>query len=451
MKPIIRPLGTLLMGGLYLLSLFFPIPYVSFGISLLALLVLISYFPYLNRLGKTVITALTVSALLLDLSWEGLQQFFFGLETNLNVLAIFIFVPLLSIPIQRGNYLQYIEVIFSFSIKKTHHLYLFSTVSAVSIGSVMNMGALPILYQLTETESFKDFATLRTKALNRGFVLAFMGSPYFVSIGLVISYFDVTWLQILPIGLVLGILFISIGVLMEKKRALAIPQTFEAPDAAALKKARRKVLELLAIIGALTAAIMIAQSYSPLSVLALIPIASIITSVTWSYAISTKEEFVHDYRSFFSDKLPAMGNELATFIVAGAFGTALLNNGIGEGIMYLLEALNITHVLMLIPLMALFFIIPAMLGVHPLITATILAITLSQASLFDDAHLFVSLGLLYSWMASILISPFSGVNLLMGAITRKNSFEIALKDNLGFGLFMWVVCYAATVLLYFVL
>ncbi|WP_416145190.1 hypothetical protein [Planococcus koreensis] len=116
--------------------------------------------------------------------------------------------------------------------------------------------------------------------------------------------------------------------------------------------------------------------------------------------------------------------------------------------MALLDALNITNVLLLVPLMLALMVIPALLGLHPVITATILAITLSDSPLFADDHFFLSLGLLANWMATTLVSPFSGLNLLLAALSRRSPFEISLKHNAGFALMLWIICYAAIVVLY---
>ncbi|MGI2327588.1 hypothetical protein [Planococcus sp. YIM B11945] len=438
------------MGATYLFAIFFPFSYAATFVSLFALIALLSFFPYLNRIPKALILALTLGALFMDLSPFGMHAFFIGLQTNANVLAIFIFVPLLAIPIKQGNYLKYIEVIFSYYIKKTNHLYLFSTVSAATIGAIMNVGSLPILYQLTDTKSFEPYSMLRIKAMSRGFVLAFLWSPYFISVGLILAYFNVTWLQLAPVGITLALIILLTGFFLEGKSREEIPMDMPATNPMELAKAKRKVAELALVVAFITAIIMIVENTTGLSVLTVIPLVSIVMSVVWTLFFSTKQEFIQSYRSFFEARIPGMGNELSLFIVAGAFGTALLNNGADRWILDLLDVLNITNVLLLIPLIALLMIVPSIVGLHPVITATILAITLSDSPLFLEDHLYLSLGLLSSWMAAILISPFSGVNLLMAALSRKSPFEISLKNNTGFAVLLWGICYAAIAGLYMV-
>ena len=451
MNPVIRPVSTLLMGGIYLLSFFIPFPYAPFLISLFALVVLVSYFPALPRMPKILISVLFTAGLLMDPSADGLQAFFMALQTNINLLTIFIFVPLLSIPIQQGQYLKYIEVIFAYYIKKTHHLYLFSTAAAGSIGAVMNVGTLPILYDLTDTPSFKPFDEVRLKALSRGFVMAFMWSPYFISMALVLSYFDVSWLQLFPIGLAITVMMMAIGFLNERKKNTPIPKISSIESSVTLGAAKRKVFELALILLAVTAAILIIENLTGLSVLTIVPLTAIAVSVVWSLLLGTPRELFENLQGYASGKITSMGNELSIFIMAGAFGTALLNNGADDWIRYLLETLNITHVLLLIPVMALLMTIPSWIGIHPIITATVLAITLSNSPLFAEDHLYLGVGLFASWMLAILTSPFSGLNLLLAAISRKSSVYIAFKMNFKFALLIWLVSYTIIAGLYVLL
>lgn len=448
MKPAIRPLSTLLMGGIYLLSFFVSIPYAPFLISLFALAVLVSYFPTLPRMPKILISVLFAVGLLLEPTSAGIREFFMALQTNINLLAIFIFVPLLSVPIQQGQYLKYIEVIFAHYIKKTHQLYLFSTVAAGSIGAVMNVGTLPILYDLTDTPSFKPFDEVRLKALSRGFVMAFMWSPYFISMALVLSYFEVSWLQLFPIGLAITVIMMGLGFWNERRKSRPIPEASSIKSTVPLKLAKRKVFELALILLAVTAMILVIENLTELSVLTIVPLAAIAVSFVWSLLLGTPRELIENLQGYASGKIASMGNELSIFIMAGAFGTALLNNGADDWIRYLLESLNITHVLLLLPVLAVLMAIPSWIGIHPIITATILAITLSNSPLFAEDHLYLGVGIFASWMLAILTSPFSGLNLLLAAISRKSSVYIAYKMNFTFALLIWLVSYAVISLLY---
>lgn len=71
--------------------------------------------------------------------------------------------------------------------KNTKKTYNALKLGTFSIGLVLNVGTLPILYYLTDTEQFKDHKVMCMAALNRGFALAFVWSPYFISIAVILS------------------------------------------------------------------------------------------------------------------------------------------------------------------------------------------------------------------------------------------------------------------------
>lgn len=71
--------------------------------------------------------------------------------------------------------------------KNTKKTYNALKLGTFSIGSVLNVDTLPILYYLPDTEQFKDHKVMRMAALNRGFALAFVWSPYFISIAVILS------------------------------------------------------------------------------------------------------------------------------------------------------------------------------------------------------------------------------------------------------------------------
>ncbi|NIK12465.1 hypothetical protein [Alkalibacillus almallahensis] len=451
-RTIIRPLSTLLMGSTYLLSEFVQADWVSILVSLFALTTIITYMPYLKRIPFILISALLGSAFLIFIFGDGLWDMFLGLNTNVSVLAIFIFVPLLSIPIKRGRYLEYLETVFNHYIKTTGQLYSFVKIALMGVGSVINLGTVPIMYQLTDTASYQPYRMLRARALGRGFAMAFMWSPYFISVALILSYFDVSWIQIFPIGLSMAIIGIFLGILFERKHSTPIEMNQSTTDETiSVKEAKRKLMELLVIILCLTALIMTIEYIVDLSVLTIIPLIAIVMSAGWGLVYESPRDLIKSYGQFTQERLPAMGNELSLFIAAGAFGAAILSAGASEWIIDFINFFGISHILVLIPVLLIIVNVLSFIGVHPIITMTALAITLSASPIFADDHLLLSFGLLANWMVSVIGSPFSGLNLLLSGLANSNPVAVGPRSNLLFALTLWFICYLTICLLYFVL
>ncbi|MET3683036.1 hypothetical protein ABID56_001126 [Alkalibacillus flavidus] len=451
-RAIIRPLSTLLMGSTYLLSEFLQTDWIAPLVSLFALTTIMTYMPYLKRIPFILISALLGSAFLLFIFGDGLWDMFLGLNTNVSVLAIFIFVPLLSIPIKQGRYLDYLETVFNHYIQTTGQLYSYVKIALMGVGSVMNLGTVPIMYQLTDTPSYQPYRMLRARALGRGFAMAFMWSPYFISVALILSYFNVSWIQIFPIGLSMAVVGITLGILFEKRHSQPIVVESEPSETTVtIQEAKRKLFELLIIILCLTAFIMTLEYLVDLSVLTIIPLVAIVLSAIWGLVYERPKDLIKSYGRFTQERLPAMGNELSLFIAAGAFGAAILSAGASEWIIDFINWFGISHILVLIPVLLIIVTSLSFVGVHPIITMTALSITLSSSPLFADEHLLLSFGLLANWMVSVIGSPFSGLNLLMSGLAQSNPVAVGPRSNLLFALTLWLICYATICLLYVVL
>ncbi|MGP4073377.1 hypothetical protein ACTWQB_12580 [Piscibacillus sp. B03] len=446
---IIRPVAALLMGLTYLTSQFLDSELLPILVSLFATITVISYIPYLGKTPMILIGTLLISSFLMLLNGDGLITLFHGMRENVGLLAIFIFVPLISLPIRTGQYLNYMNTVFNYYIKTSRQLYTYLKITLLSIGSVMNLGTIPIMYHLTETSSFIDYRDTRIRALVRGFSLCFLWSPYFISIALILSYFDVTWAQLFPYGFVFALAGFILGLFTMGKISEPI-KIVENEGEVPIGKAKRKLIELLMIIIGMTVITMTIEHFVDLSVLTIIPIMAIVVSTVWSLFYQSPKAFGKELLDYTQGRLPKMGNELSLFIAAGVFGVAILDAGASEWIIYLIEVSGINHLLILLPVLALVVNLLSFIGVHPIITNTALAITLSSSPLFAGDHLLLSIGLLSGWMITILVSPLSATNLMVGNLTNTNSVHVGMKMNWQYALMLYGVFYLLMVGMYYI-
>ncbi|MCP8617294.1 hypothetical protein [Salirhabdus salicampi] len=447
---IIRPLATLLIGFTYLFSQFFQHPIMTILISIFTVLAILAFIPFLNKVPKLLICVLLFVSSILFIKGGSLSAVMNGLNANVGLLCIFIFIPLISIPIHAGKYLQYLETIFHHYIKTSRQLYTYLQMTIVGIGSVMNLGTIPIMYHVTGTPSFKTYEEARLKALNRGFSLSFLWSPYFISIALIISYFNVTWLELFPIGITIAMIGVLLGLLFEGKTNETI--TIESnEDILSLKKAKKKLLELFSIIMSMTAMTMIIEYYSPFSVITVIPLAAIVVATIWSLVYQSPKAFLTKLFAYTQERLPRMGNELSLFIAAGVFGVAIINAGASDWILSFLNVLGVSHALLLIPLLGVSIVLLSFVGIHPIITITAISVTISSSPLFINDHLIISIGLLSSWMVTVMASPLSATNLMVANLANSNSIKVGLKLNGIYALSLWFIAYGFILCLYFLM
>lgn len=440
---IIRPCSVLMMGLFYIVSIFVEDEFLNYTIAFFTFIILVSFIRYLNRISFIMIVSLLFLSVIIYLYSNNFHEIINGFLMNSSVLAIFIFVPLLSIPITSKRYIKEIEVFLMYSFKSPKKYYNYMKIGGVLLGSVLNMGALSILYFLTDSKRFKNYQNLKLKALNRGFSLAFLWSPYFISIAVILSYFEVHWIELAFYGLLLTILSIA----YEQFKFTESKVEFNVRDKDK-NYDKRKIYELFIIITAMTLLIILIDIKSNVSIISIIPIISILTFFIWTYFIGGFKEITKGLQKYTQVRIPNMGNELLLFIGAGLFGTALISAGFDKLLLLFLEFIGISHVLLLIPLFGFIIISLSMLSIHPIVSVTVIALTISSMNIENNSQIYFALGLLLSWMITINISPFSGVNLILSNLSKVNVVIIGLKSNMIYSLGMWVTGYTIIIILY---
>lgn len=439
-----RPFFVLGMGFMYLMSLFIDIPNVDVIIAIFTVLALISYLPYLGKVPLTVVIVLNVTAIIFYMIGGGFSDVIEGLLMNTEVLMIFIFVPLLAIPITSQRYIKDVSGLLKSSFTNKKRSYNALKLGTFSIGSVLNVGTLPILYYLTEIDEFKEHKVMRMAALNRGFALAFVWSPYFISIAVILSYFDVQWITVAAYGLaVAAISLIAEWFLFEGRSYPEIP---ESPP---VYYSKRRIVELSVIMASMTGLIIALDVFSNFSIINIIPVVALVLFVVWTLSIGGVERVLKGFWSYTQERLPNMGNELLVFISAGVFGTSLLVIGFDTLLINTLESAGVNHVLLLIPIFAVLIIGLSYLSVHPIITITIICLAVLSMDMDVSDHYYIATGLLLNWTITINLSPFTGINLLMSSLADKSIFTMP-GQNVLYSLALWVAGYVLLVVMYLV-
>ena len=130
------------------------------------------------------------------------------------------------------------------------------------------------------------------------------------------------------------------------------------------------------------------------------------------------------------DELPKMKAELSLFLVAGMFGIIVGSVLIGLNLSLPFEVFDwqIASILLLI------FIILAFIGIHPIITISIIGDFLSGVN-----HTLLALTFLMAWSTTVSTSPFSGLNLTIVARYDFSAKEI-FRLNIFYAFKMYLFC-----------
>lgn len=132
------------------------------------------------------------------------------------------------------------------------------------------------------------------------------------------------------------------------------------------------------------------------------------------------------------DHLPNMGRELALFLAAGVMSTGISAVLAGNGASLGLSAISpaICGGLMAAAILV------SLVGVHPIVTISILGGLLSNV---DYNATLLGLCMMMMWGNSIVVSPFSGINLAIQGRFGPSAFAL-MRWNAGYALAMLVAC-----------
>src|SRR5699024_3647635 len=99
----------------------------------------------LKRSSKLMISGLLIISFILFSIGNSWIEAFYSFDANVSILSIFIFVPLLGIPLKTAKYLDFMEVLYNLYITSTRRLYLMTKVMSYAICGRMNLGAVTLL------------------------------------------------------------------------------------------------------------------------------------------------------------------------------------------------------------------------------------------------------------------------------------------------------------------
>lgn len=172
--------------------------------------------------------------------------------------------------------------------------------------------------------------------------------------------------------------------------------------------------------------IMLISMFSVLLTLAILPMKTGLNKAS--------SKFTH----YVTQQLPLMKNELALFLVAGAFGVMVSSLLSGFRIDIPFESFDgVSAALLLLGMILLSFV-----GIHPIISIAVIGNWMG-----DIDHTLLAMAFLMSWSTAVSTSPFSGLNLTIQARYNVKALDI-FKVNIGYALKMYLICAGVLIFMY---
>ncbi|WP_419770701.1 MAG: tellurium resistance protein TerC [Candidatus Marinarcus sp.] len=177
--------------------------------------------------------------------------------------------------------------------------------------------------------------------------------------------------------------------------------------------------------------VLVTNHYYPLlKIIVLISFFSLILALVILPLKTTVQNSMRLFGKHITEELPKMKNELALFLVAGAFGVAISSILVGLNIQLPFDVFDakVASVLLLI------LILLSFIGIHPIISIAVIGNWMNELN-----HTLLAMTFLMSWSTAVSSSPFSGVNLTMQSRYSLKALDM-LKLNVSYTYKMYLLC-----------
>lgn len=367
-----------------------------------------------------------IGVVLLALQKANARIWFESAGINVTIVTLFLFAPLFGIPVRIPEYVKALKRFYEANLHSKAALFLGTQLLTQIMGVFINVGSIPVVYQMVFIKPQPGMSRLLANALNRGFAGAILWSPYFAAMTLVTSTLGLSWSSVLPymLGLAILSLGISWAVDFRELRDASLDEFEEAVD----KKENSNFPFGLGmyLIGAIIV-ILTMEHMIKLPMVLLICMAAVAFPLFWCIIKGTMHIYREGIINHITITLPALQKEITLFLAAGFFSGAIGITNFGSKVPNLLEFVPMPISFTFTILTVLLIASTSIIGLHPIVPVTMLAGAIDPVSVQISPTYFAVL-LLGSWALSNPISPASAVNNLLSGLLKKSVFEIAAPN-----------------------
>lgn len=414
-----------------------------------------------------------VGAFLLFYTQAPLDVWEKALLENGYLLAMFIMVPLISLPVRYGGYNESLEALFDrFGNSKSRFYGLVSVMTAF-LGVLVSIASVPLTCEVARSSHFATNARILATALSRGFVTCLFWAPTTATIALSLQLTGANWLSVLPFGLLFAIIAGFIGWIMTTIRENLIARRSQLNTSLSKNKNnthidanlnssslhpskyevtshqphsgvfdRKKIIELVLFSVLYIVAVMLVGQCLRISIIVAVALMSILIPIIWMVAIKRVTLFKQKVKDeYVAVKLPNVKGQMILFTAAGVLASGISYSGVGEmAVTALLQITNGGALEATILVMVLALVCPAF-GVHPLVYTTVIGGSLTAAQL-GVSPVYMALLLAMGWALGNAVCPTSANSIAVSQLVERSPFKLALNWNVSYVLVSTVILVA---------
>ncbi|WP_077213233.1 hypothetical protein [Bacillus dakarensis] len=368
-----------------------------------------------------------------------------AIGSNIELVTLFMLVPLLSLPVKYGGYTKNINSIFQQLGGVKWKIHTFANFLMALLAPILTLGAVTMIKDLSpQLKNEKTFLV----SLSRMFGLTLMWTPYFGTVIFILSILKMEWAEIVPFTLTFAIAGMLLSILMVKIENVKNPtvvelETLSETDSSAVPVNNKKLLELVLIILLILGSTLLLYYVSHFTMTITISVLSVTVPILWFFYLKKIKKLGEGIKYYYNHLLPKLKGEIILMISASFFGFAFVNSSYSSLVPKVFTQITGNHALPFILLLSFIMIFISIIGVHPFVLTTIFAATFSQGGI-PISQLVLALVIFSSWGMSLTLSPFSATTLVVIRDTNFNAYKGSVHWNIGFNgvLFVLLVIFA---------
>lgn len=469
-----RSVLTFCFGIGYIANVFLAQPLLALINTItLILAVILSFIATKGSTRMIAAVLFVVGAFLLIYTQAPLDVWEKALLENGYLLAMFIMIPLISLPVRYGGYNESLEALFDHFGNSKSHFYGLVSVMTAFLGVLVSIASVPLTCEVARSSHFAANARILATALSRGFITCLFWAPTTATIALSLQLTGANWLSVLPFGLLFAIIAGFIGWIMTTIRENLIARRSQLNtslsknendthieanlNSSSLHASKyevtsyqphsgifdhKKIIELVLFSVLYIAAVMLVGQYLKISIILAVALMSILIPIIWMVAIKRVTLFKQKVKDeYVAVKLPNVKGQMILFTAAGVLASGISYSGVGEmAVTALLQitnggALEATILVMVLALVCSAF------GVHPLVYTTVIGGSLTAAQL-GVSPVYMALLLAMGWALGNAVCPTSANSIAVSQLVERSPFKLALNWNVSYVLVSTVILVA---------
>lgn len=422
----------------YLINYFFNSPAAATIYRILLVIVVLQGITQLPRTNLLVTTGLfVVGGIMLIINGANVQDWLIALSNNAGLVALFITAPLLGLPFFYNNYENELKNLMQLNINSIFTFGLLVFVITHILGMVISVGAVPLIYEvfIGSAQVLKVEKTF-VKSLLRGYVSTGFWSPIWASMAAVTASLRLSWLSIIPYGILFAVVCLVISLVFQHYETLHDPaQKLKKDEKNGISVKSSSIITMLVLFASLIVLIILFDLFTSWQLLIIIPVVSVIFPLLSAIVMRRLHSYKQGVVHYYEVSLLKTKNEVILFTAAGFLGKALEMSKVGDYIPQLIPEWLSQYPFITIISICTLMVFFSLIGIHPVVTGSALLGAINPAALNLPTMVF-GLVILLGWDACILMSPFSATNLIVSGLTGEPCWKVSLKNNGIFGIVM---------------